>query len=200
MKSLAVMASGRGSNLQSLLDSASQPDYPARVRLVISDRREAPALQKARAAGVETCCLDPVQYGNRDAYDEALVETWKRREIDLVCLAGFMRMLGPRAVLPFQHRILNIHPSLLPAFPGLNAQAQAVAYGVKVSGATVHFVDQGMDTGPIAWQEAVTVYPRDDEASLSRRILRVEHIIYPRVVELWARNRLVIRGRHVYIR
>ncbi len=200
MKAVAVLASGQGTNLQSLLDRASQPDYPARVRLVVSDCGNAAALERGRRAGVETLCLDPALYGNRDAYDESLVDMWQRRGIDLVCLAGFMRMLGPRAVLPFQHRILNIHPSLLPAFPGLNAQAQAVACGVKVSGATVHFVDLGMDTGPIVWQEAVSVYPEDDEISLGRRILEVEHSIYPRAVELWARNRLVIQGRRVYIK
>jgi phosphoribosylglycinamide formyltransferase-1 len=197
---VGVLASGRGSNLQALLDASAAPDYPARVVVVISDRETAPALDRARAAGVDARWINPKDFADREAFDRALVRELQAREVGLVCHAGFMRILSPAYVRAFAGRALNIHPSLLPAFPGLHAQRQALDYGAKVAGATVHFVDEGVDTGPIVLQAAVPVEPGDTEATLSARFLAEEHRLYPAAVRLFAEGRLELVGRRVVIK
>jgi phosphoribosylglycinamide formyltransferase 1 len=197
---VGVLASGRGSNLQALLDASAQPDYPAEVVVVISDRERAAALDRARAAGVEALFVNPKDFGDRESFDLALVRELTARRVGLVCHAGFMRILSAPYVRAFAGRAMNIHPSLLPAFPGLHAQRQALEHGAKVAGATVHFVDEGVDTGPIVLQASVPVHPDDTEESLSARILVEEHRLYPEAVRLFAEGRLEVVGRRVIIR
>jgi phosphoribosylglycinamide formyltransferase-1 len=198
---VGVLASGRGSNLQALLDASARPDYPAEVVLVISDRERAAALDRARAAGVEALFVNPKDFGDRQAFDLALVREFTARRVGLVCNAGYMRILSTAYVRAFAGRAMNIHPSLLPAFPGLHAQRQALEHGAKVAGATVHFVDEGpVDTGPIILQASVPVQPEDTEDSLSARILAEEHRLYPEAVLLFAEGRLEVVGRRVIIR
>lgn len=181
---LGVLISGRGSNLQAILDAIQQGRLDARVGVVISNVAGAPGLERAKKAGVETEVLSHKNFRSREEYDEALLERLRAHEVDLVCLAGFMRLLSPVFVRAFQGRILNVHPSLLPAFPGLHAQRQALEHGVKVTGATVHLVDEELDHGPILLQGAVPVLEDDDEESLSARILEQEHRIYPEAIAL----------------
>jgi phosphoribosylglycinamide formyltransferase-1 len=197
---VGVLASGRGSNLQALLAASAQPDYPAEVVVVISDRERAAALDRARAAGVEALFVNPKDFGDRESFDLALVRELTARRVGLVCHAGFMRILSAPYVRAFAGRAMNIHPSLLPAFPGLHAQRQALEHGAKVAGATVHFVDEGVDTGPIVLQASVPVHPDDTEESLSARILVEEHRLYPEAVRLFAEGRLEVVGRRVIIR
>jgi phosphoribosylglycinamide formyltransferase-1 len=198
---VGVLASGRGSNLQALLDASARPDYPAEVVLVISDRERAAALDRARAAGVEALFVNPKDFGDRQAFDLALVREFTARRVGLVCNAGYMRILSTAYVRAFAGRAMNIHPSLLPAFPGLHAQRQALEHGAKVAGATVHFVDEGpVDTGPVILQASVPVQPEDTEDSLSARILAEEHRLYPEAVRLFAEGRLEVVGRRVIIR
>jgi phosphoribosylglycinamide formyltransferase 1 len=198
---VGVLVSGRGSNLQALLEASARGDYPAEVVVVISDRERAAALDRARDAGVEALFVNPKDFADREAFDLALVRELEARRVDLVCNAGFMRILSPAYVRAFAGRAMNVHPALLPAFPGLHAQRQALEYGVKVAGATVHFVDEGpVDTGPIILQASVPVQPDDTEESLSARILVEEHRLYPEAVRLFAEGRLTIVGRRVIIR
>ena len=197
---VGVLASGRGSNLQALLDACAAPGYPARIAVVLSDREHAPALERARAAGVEAVWVSPKDYADRESFDRALVRELETRKVGLVCTAGYMRILTPLWVRAFAGRALNIHPSLLPAFPGLHAQRQALDHGVKIAGATVHFVDDSLDGGPIVLQAAVPVEPGDTEATLSARILIAEHRLYPEAVRLFAEGRLEIVGRRVRLK
>jgi phosphoribosylglycinamide formyltransferase 1 len=197
---IGVLASGRGSNLQALLDACAKPGFPARIAVVISDREQAQALERARAVGVEALWINPKDFAGREAFDAALVAEFEARKVGLVCNAGFMRILSPVYVRAFAGRALNIHPSLLPAFPGLHAQRQALEHGVKVTGATVHFVEEGLDSGPIVLQAAVPVEPGDTEATLSERILVQEHRVYPAAVRLFAEGRLEIVGRRVVVK
>jgi len=198
---VGVLASGRGSNLQALLDASARPDYPAQVVLVISDRERAAALDRARAAAVEALFVNPKDFGDRESFDLALVRELTARRVGLVCNAGYMRILSPAYCRAFAGRAMNIHPSLLPAFPGLHAQRQALEHGAKVAGATVHFVDDGpVDTGPIILQASVPVLPNDSEESLAARILVEEHRLYPEAVRLFAEGRLEVVGRRVIIR
>jgi len=198
---VGVLASGRGSNLQALLDASARPDYPAQVVLVISDRERAAALDRARAAGVEALFVNPKDFGDRESFDLALVRELMARRVGLVCNAGYMRILSPAYCRAFAGRAMNIHPSLLPAFPGLHAQRQALEHGAKVAGATVHFVDDGpVDTGPIILQASVPILPNDSEESLAARILVEEHRLYPEAVRLFAEGRLEVVGRRVVIR
>jgi phosphoribosylglycinamide formyltransferase-1 len=196
---VGVLASGRGSNLQAILDATRRPGFPARVVVVISDRERAQALDRARAAGVEAVFVDPKDFADRESYDRALVRELEARRVGLVCHAGFMRILSPAYVRAFAGRALGIHPALLPAFPGLHAQRQALEYGVKVTGATVHFLDEGVDTGPIVLQSSVPVEPGDTEDTLAARILAEEHRLYPEAVRLFAEGRLRIVGRRVIV-
>jgi len=197
---LGVLASGRGSNLQAILDACARPGFPARVVVVVADRERAPALEHARQHRVPAIWLNPKDFGDRAAYDEALRRLLDEHRVGLVCLAGFMRILTPGLVRAYAGRIMNVHPSLLPAFPGLAAQRQALEHGVRVAGATVHFVDEGVDTGPIILQASVPVHPDDTEESLSARILVEEHRLYPEAIRLFAEGRLTIAGRKVLIR
>ena len=197
---VGVLASGRGSNLQALLDACAAPDFPARIVVVISDRERAAALDRARAAGVEAVWLNPKDYADRERFDLALVRELEKRQVGLVCQAGYMRILSAAYTRAFYGRALNVHPSLLPAFPGLHAQRQALEHGAKVTGATVHFADEGVDTGPIVLQAPVPVLADDTEETLSARILLEEHRLYPAAVRLFAEGRLEIAGRRVIIK
>ena len=181
-KSLGVLISGRGTNLQSIIDAIAAGSLDASIAIVISNRDDAPGLARAASAGLETLVLDHRAYGSREDYDAALVEALQARDVDVVCLAGFMRVLSPVFIRAFAARIVNIHPALLPSFPGVNAQHQAWAHGVKVTGATAHLVDDTLDGGPIVLQEAIDVLPDDTPETLAARILEIEHRIYPRAI------------------
>lgn len=192
---IAVLVSGRGSNLQSIIDATREGRLNATLVTVVSNRPEAAALTRAREAGVEAVYLNPREYSDRNAYDAALADLLKARSIDLVCLAGFMRLVGAPLLEAFPNRILNIHPSLLPSFPGLHAQRQAVEHGVKVSGATVHLVTSELDGGPIVLQAAVPVLDTDTEDSLATRILVEEHRIYPEAIQIVLDAEWTLEGR-----
>jgi len=197
---VAVLASGRGTNLRALLQACAAGAVPARVCLVLSDRPGAPALGRGRAAGVPCRVLAPRDFPQREAHDRALAEACRAAGAGLVVLAGYMRLLGPAFLEPWAGRCINVHPSLLPAFPGLEAPAQALAYGARVTGATVHFVDGGADTGPVILQEAVAIEPDDTPDLLHARIQAVEWRLLPRAVALFAAGRLALDGRRVRIR
>jgi phosphoribosylglycinamide formyltransferase 1 len=181
---LGVLISGRGSNLQALIDAIASGRLEASIAVVISNRKDAAGLERARAAGIETIVRSHRDFQSRDDYDRALARELRERAVGLVCLAGFMRLVGPELIEAFPSRILNIHPSLLPAFPGLDAQKQAIQHGVKVSGVTVHLVTAELDGGPIVMQRAVPVVPGDTAESLAERILEEEHRAYPEAVQM----------------
>ncbi len=192
---LGVLISGRGSNLQSMLDAISQGRLDAQIAIVVSNRDDAAGLKRASEAGIETVCLRPLDYQGRDAYDHAMAGLLEAHKVDLVCLAGFMRLVGPPLLTAFPNRILNIHPSLLPAFPGLNAQRQALDYGVRLTGATVHLVTPELDGGPIVLQSGVPVLEGDTEETLSARILVEEHRIYPQAIQMVLDGDWSVHGR-----
>jgi phosphoribosylglycinamide formyltransferase-1 len=196
---LAVLISGRGSNLQSIIDAIARGDLDATVGVVLSNRRGALGLARAAEAGIEAVCLDPGEYRDRDEYDRAIVELLIARNIGVVCLAGFMRLVGQPLLDAFPNRILNVHPSLLPAFPGLQAQRQALEHGVRVSGATVHLVTSELDGGPIVLQEAVRVLEGDTVEALSARILVEEHRLYPAAIGLLLEGRWTVTGRRFVV-
>lgn len=193
---LGVLISGRGSNLQAIARAARTGAIPAEVALVLSNRPQAPGLAWAREQGIAVCAL-PSAGREREEYDRAVVARLREAGVELVCLAGYMRLLSGYFVSQFPERILNIHPSLLPAFPGLDAQQQAIEYGVKFSGCTVHFVDESLDGGPVLLQAVVPVLDGDDAASLSARILVEEHRLYPEAIALVATGRYRLAGRRV---
>jgi phosphoribosylglycinamide formyltransferase-1 len=195
---IGVLISGRGSNLIAILDRIAAGELDARVELVICNRPEAAGAVAARSRGVDTVILDDRDSPSREAHDRRMAEELENRNVQLVCLAGYMRLLSSWFIGRFRDRILNIHPSLLPAFPGVTAQRDALAHGVKVAGCTVHFVDETMDTGPIVLQQAVPVRDDDTADSLAARILEQEHRIYSRAIELFFSGRLQIEGRRVY--
>lgn len=197
---IGLLASGRGSNLQAIIGAIEAGKLDCRLAVVVSDRADARALERARKHGIDTVFLDPKAYPGREAYDQAVLAELAEHRVELVCLAGYMRILTPMFVRALPGQIMNIHPALLPAFPGLHAQRQALKYGVRVSGATVHFVDEGVDTGPIICQAAVPVREDDTEETLAARILAEEHELYPRAIRLYAEGRLSIRGRRVLVR
>jgi phosphoribosylglycinamide formyltransferase-1 len=192
---LGVLISGRGSNLQSIIDAVASGRLCATIAVVASNRADAQGLQRARAAGIETLHLSPRDYPHRDAYDRAMADALKARHVDLVCLAGFMRLVGQPLLDAFPRRILNIHPSLLPAFPGLDAQRRALEHGVRVTGATVHLVSSELDGGPIVLQAAVPVLPEDTEETLSARVLLEEHRLYPEAIRIVLEGGWSIEGR-----
>jgi len=194
---LAVLVSGRGSNLQAIIDSIDREELDAHLSIVISNTKDTMALKRAEKHGIKTIFIDPSTYLNSKEYDKALVLKLKEFSIDLICLAGYMRILGEEVIQTFEKKIINIHPSLLPAFPGLNAQKQAINHGVKFSGCTVHFVDLGVDSGPIILQTVVPVYDNDDEKSLSKRILEQEHYLYPKAIKMIQENKIRLDGRTV---
>ncbi len=192
---VGVLISGRGSNLQAIIDAIRDGTLAADVAIVISNRADAPGLQRARDAGIDAVCLPTRSYADRDAYDRAIADLLHARGVDLVCLAGFMRLVGRPLLDAFPHRILNIHPSLLPAFPGLDAQRQALDHGVRVSGATVHLVDGDLDAGPIVLQSAVPVLDDDTVDTLSARILIEEHRLYPAAIQRMLDGGWTVQGR-----
>ncbi len=194
---IAVLVSGRGTNLQAILDAAGHPDYPAEIAVVISDRPGVEALDRAASAGVPTDVVAWGDYPDRGAFTTAVCDTADRHGAGALILAGFMRILAPVAIARFPHRIINTHPALLPAFPGAHAVAEALRHGVKLSGVTIHFVDEQVDHGPIIYQEAVPVHADDTEETLQTRIQSVEHLRYPEVVAALAAGRLSVTGRVV---
>jgi phosphoribosylglycinamide formyltransferase 1 len=196
LKRVGVLISGRGSNLQALIDAQTAGRLGGEISVVISNVETAPGLDRARAAGVPAIVCDH-RGRAREAHDADMIGRLQEYQVDVVCLAGYMRLLSPAFIRAFSGRILNVHPSLLPAFPGLEAQRQAWEHGAKVSGATVHLVDEGLDSGPIVLQEAVPVFDSDDADSLSARILEAEHRIYPRAVSLILSGAYRIEGRRV---
>ena len=193
---MAVLVSGTGSNLQALLDD---PVVGPWIALVVSDRKDAPALVRAEAAGVRAVFLDPGLHADRAAFDAALRELLESERIEYVALAGFMRILGPEVVRAFDRRILNVHPALLPAFPGAHAVRDALGWGVKVTGVTVHLVDEEIDHGPVVAQEAVLVFPDDDRDALEVRVHEVEHRLLPAAVRALVEGRLKVEGRIVRV-
>ncbi|GAB4296631.1 MAG: phosphoribosylglycinamide formyltransferase [Desulfuromonadia bacterium] len=197
--SIGVLISGSGTNLQAIIDRCSDGTIPGRVACVISNRKDAHGLERARRAGIDAIFLDHRTLPSRQAYDAELVRILRNHGVQLVALAGFMRIVTTTLLDAFPNRVMNIHPALLPAFPGLDAQKQALEYGVRVSGCTVHFVDQGCDTGPIILQAVVPVLPGDSVETLSARIHRQEHRIYPEAIRLFAEGRLSLDGRRVII-
>ena len=196
---IAVLASGGGTNLKSIIDQQQTGKLPVAIALVISNNPGAGALERAQQAGIRTLCINHRDYPTREDFDRALVNALQQAEVDLVVLAGFMRIITPIMLTAFPQRIINIHPALLPAFPGLNVQQQAIDYGARFSGCTVHFVDAGVDTGPIIVQAVVPILPEDSAATLAERILEQEHRIYPQAIQWLAEDRVRIDGRKVII-
>ena len=197
---LAVLASGRGSNLQAIIDAITEGRLHAVLALVISNKAEAPALERARQHGAPAVFLDPKATPGRDAYDAVILEHLRQHDVGLVALAGYMKIITRVLIDAYAGRIMNIHPSLLPSFPGLQAQQQALDWGAKMSGCTVHFVEEGVDTGPIIQQAAVPVLEGDTAESLEARILAQEHRIYPEAIQLFAEGCLTVEGRRVHIK
>ena len=200
MLNIGVLISGRGSNLQALIDATEKGTVQAKIKVVISDKADAYGLERARKHGIEAVHIDPKSFKDKNTYELEIVKALKKHDAGLVCLAGYMRIVGPVLLEHYQGKMINIHPSLLPSFPGLNAQKQALDHGVMITGCTVHFVDEGCDTGPIIIQSAVPVKENDTEETLSARILDQEHHIYPLAVDFIARNKLTIEGRRVRIK
>lgn len=199
MKRLAVLASGQGTNLQAIIEACDRKEIAGQVILVVSDCASAYALKRAEKHQIESVFLDPNSDQGRNNYDQTLVSILKGKKIDLVVLAGYMRLLSASFVEAFFLKIMNIHPSLLPAFPGLDGIEQARAYGVKITGCTVHFVDQGLDSGPIILQASVPVIQKESLETLKQRIQAAEHRIYPTAIDLFCRNKLKVEGRRCYI-
>ena len=200
---VAVLASGRGSNLQAVIDAIEAGTVQAKIVAVISNKKEAPALERARRHGLFSLFIDPTPYAgrpdSREAYDRELLDVLRRHEVELVLLAGYMKIVTTSLVEGFANRMMNIHPSLLPSFPGLNVQKKAIEWGCKLAGCTVHFVTEGVDEGPIILQAAVPIFDHDTSEELAARILEQEHKIYPRAVQLFAEGRLRVAGRRVLI-
>ena len=199
-KRVAVLASGRGSNFQAVIDAIAAGDIPAVCVGLITDNPRAYAIERAKAAGIPVTVVEYARFPSKAAYEEALLSAMKSCRADLFVLAGYMRILGAEIVHEFSGRMMNIHPALLPAFAGLHAQRQAIEYGVKIAGCTVHLVDEGMDTGPIVVQRCVPVLQDDDESTLAERILVEEHKALPLAVKLFCEDRLEVIGRRVRIR
>jgi len=197
---LGVLISGNGSNLQSIIDNIEKGTLRAVIKIVISNNPDAYGITRAKKHGLSCVVLKNSDFKNKEDFDSELINTLKKHDVELVTLAGFMRIISPRFLQAFPGRVMNIHPALLPSFPGLHGQKQAVDYGVKVSGCTVHFVDEGVDTGPIIRQCAVPVFDDDTEETLAVRILKEEHKIYPQAIQLFADHKLEIRGRKVFIK
>lgn len=199
---IGVLASGRGSNLQAIIDAIEAGKLDARIVLVLSNKKDAAALERARKHGLADVFLDPKPFAgqpdSREAYDRAVLDVLRKHDVELVLLAGYMKIVTPVLVKAYENRMMNIHPSLLPSFPGLDAQKQALDHGVKLSGCTVHFVTDGVDEGPIIIQAAVPILEGDTPEALAARILVEEHKIYPKAVQLYAEGRLSVSGRVVH--
>jgi len=200
MLNLGVLASGRGSNFQSIIDEIEKGSLIAEIRLLIVDNPSAYAIERAKKHSIECIYINPKEFDSKHSFFMHIAEELKQRDVELIILAGFMRIVGKPLIEAFPNRIMNIHPSLLPSFPGLHGQKQAIDYGVKISGCTVHFVDEGIDTGPIIIQASVPVSPDDTEETLSERILKMEHKIFPEAIRLYAEGRLKVEGRVVKVK
>ena len=196
---LGVLASGRGSNLQAIIDACESGSTPAEVVVVVSDMANSHALNRAGKHGIPAVYISPAQYSGREEYEKRILLEMREYGVELICLAGYMLIVGRVLLDAFTNRIMNIHPALLPSFKGMHAQRQALEYGVRYSGCTVHFIDGGMDSGPIILQAVVPVLPGDSEDELSARILEREHAIYPEAIRLYALGRLAVVGRRVDI-
>jgi len=196
---VAVFLSGRGSNFLAIHDSVKKGDINAEISLVFSNKKEAPGLLHAKKRDLETLYSNPKDFDSKEAYDNKIIDEINKRDIDLICLAGYMKILTPGLCNEFENKIMNIHPALLPSFPGLHVQKKAIDWGVRFSGATVHFVTADVDMGPIVLQAVVPVFQDDTEESLSDRILEQEHKIYPQAVKLYFEGKLLIKGRKVII-
>lgn len=196
---IGVIASGRGSNLQAIIDNIKNGKLDAQINVVICDKADAYALERAKAVGIPAVSIVRADYAGKNEFEQAIIDCLKVYNVHLVVLAGFMRIISADFIRQFPNRIINIHPALLPSFPGLHAQRQAIEYGAKVSGCTVHFVDEGMDTGPIIMQKAVDVSDCDNEDSLSAKILTCEHELYSKVLQLYSEGRITVEGRRVII-
>jgi phosphoribosylglycinamide formyltransferase 1 len=196
---LGVLISGSGTNLQAIIDAIEAQELDAKIQVVLSNRADAYGLVRAKKHGIPVEVLDHKRFPSREAFDQAVVNILRDRQVELVVLAGFMRLLSPVLVHAYSNRIMNIHPALLPAFPGLHVQKKAVEHGVRFSGCTVHFVNEACDEGPIIIQAVVPVFPDDTEETLARRILEQEHRIYPRAIQLYSEGRLRIEGRRVFV-
>ncbi|NTV80355.1 MAG: phosphoribosylglycinamide formyltransferase [Candidatus Aminicenantes bacterium] len=196
---IAVFLSGRGSNFMAIREAAGRGEIDAEIALVFSNKADAPGLRRAREGGLETLFLDPKAFASREDYDRAIIEEIEKRRIDLVCLAGYMKVLTPALCDALKHRVVNIHPALLPSFPGLHVQQKAIDWGVRFSGCTVHFVAAEVDMGPIILQAVVPVLQDDTEETLAARILVEEHRVYPEAVRLYFEGRIEVRGRRVFI-
>ncbi len=197
---IAVLLSGRGSNFRAILEAVEEGRINGSISLVFSNVETATGLQTAREKGLEAIYLNPKLFGSREEFDKEVVREARKRDVDLVCLAGYMRILSSYFCREFKNRCMNIHPALLPAFPGLHVQQKAIDWGVRYSGATVHFVAEEVDMGPIILQAVVPILQDDTEETLADRILVEEHKIYPRAVQLFFEGRLEVRGRRVFIR
>ncbi|MCX8034183.1 MAG: phosphoribosylglycinamide formyltransferase [Thermodesulfovibrio sp.] len=200
MLKIGVLASGRGSNFQAIIDEVEARRIPAKIEILIVDNPKAYAIERAKKHGIPHLYINPKEFQTKEAFYEKIRDELISRGVQLVILAGFMRIVKRPLLDAFPNRIMNIHPALLPSFPGLHGQKQAVDYGVRISGCTVHFVDEGVDTGPIIIQAAVPVHPDDTEESLSERILKLEHKIFPEAIRLFAEGRLEVEGRKVKIK
>ena len=197
---IAVLCSGSGTNLQAIIDSVKSDYIPAEISIVISDKKDAYALTRAKESGIETIALNAKDFKSRDDFDKEIIRHLKKKNVELVVLAGYMRLLSPCFIREYKDRIINIHPALLPSFKGTHAVKDALEYGVKVTGATVHFVDEELDSGPIILQNAVEIKEGDTEETLLERVHKEEHRIYPEAIRLFAEGRLTIEGRSVRIR
>jgi len=197
---LGVLASGSGSNFQSIIDNVESGNIDAKISVLITDNPEARAIKRAKKHNIEALIISPHEFDGKPAYYARIAEELKTRGVTLVILAGFMRVVGKKLIDQYPNRIMNIHPALLPSFPGLHGQNQAADYGVKLAGCTVHFVDEGVDTGPIIIQAAVPAYHDDTEESLGERILKQEHKIFPYAIKLYSEGKLCVEGRKVIIK
>ena len=196
---LGILCSGRGTDLQSIIDAIADGKLDAEIAVVLTDEPDVMALERARKAGIRNVCVNRKEYEDRESFERVLVAELEASGVTLVILAGFMRILSPYFVHAYSGRIMNIQPALLPSFGGAHAHRDVLAYGVKISGCTVHFVDEGMDSGPIILQAAVPVLDDDTEETLGARVLEQEHIIYPKAIQLYVEGRLKVEGRHVRI-
>ncbi|MFA6170450.1 MAG: phosphoribosylglycinamide formyltransferase [Candidatus Margulisiibacteriota bacterium] len=200
MLKLGVLISGNGSNLQAIIDACESGKVPAKVAVVISNNPDAFGLKRAKKHNIPAVAIDHRTYADRNTYELEIVKVLQQHGVELVCLAGYMRIVGEVLLQHYRGKMINIHPSLLPSFPGLHAQRQALEHGVLITGCTVHYVDEGCDTGPIIIQSAVPIKEKDDEVVLSDRILQQEHQIYPEAIRLIAEDKLIIEGRRVKLK
>lgn len=201
MINIAVLVSGRGTNLQAIINAIKRGAIAGKIKIVLSDNPDAYALKRAKRNDIKARVVNYESFSGKEEYEQEVMQQLNNYKIDLIVLAGYMRILGSGFIEKYRYRIINIHPALLPAFPGLNAQKQALKYGVKISGCTVHFVDEGMDSGPIILQKAIKVKQSDDEELLSKRILKYEHQLLPRAIQLYAQNKIqILNNRRVHIK